>query len=42
MSTEWQASLLAVYVERWIAESRGGSRAALNRLLESCGLPHEW
>lgn len=32
MFTELEASRPAVYVERWIAEARGGSRAALDRL----------
>ena len=36
MSTELQASSLAVFVEHWIVKARGGSRAALERLLESC------
>lgn len=35
MSTELQATALAVWGERWIAEARGGSRAALERLLEA-------
>jgi RNA polymerase sigma-70 factor (subfamily 1) len=36
MCTELQAAQLAVYVERWILEARGGSRAALEQLMESC------
>lgn len=35
MSTKGQASSQAVYVERWITEARGSSRAALERLLEA-------
>jgi RNA polymerase sigma-70 factor (ECF subfamily) len=34
--TVQEASQLAFNVERWIAEARGGSRAALERLLEAC------
>jgi RNA polymerase sigma-70 factor (ECF subfamily) len=36
MSTQWQATQLVVNVEQWIAEARGGSRAALEQLLGSC------
>lgn len=39
MSTESQASSRVDYVERWIAEARGGSRAARERLLEAYS-PH--
>jgi RNA polymerase sigma-70 factor, ECF subfamily len=34
--TVQEASELALNVERWIVEARGGSRAALDRLLEAC------
>lgn len=34
--TVQEASQLALNVERWIGEARGGSRAALDRLLEAC------
>lgn len=34
--TVLEASQLALNVERWIVEARGGSRAALDRLLEAC------
>jgi RNA polymerase sigma-70 factor (ECF subfamily) len=36
VTTVLEASQLAFNVERWIMEARGGSRAALNRLLEAC------
>ncbi len=36
MSTELQATQLAIRMERWIVEARGGSRTALERLLEAC------
>lgn len=36
MATVLEASPHAPYVERWISEARGGSRAALERLLETC------
>jgi RNA polymerase sigma-70 factor (ECF subfamily) len=36
VTTVSEAVQLAFNVERWIAEARGGSRAALERLLEAC------
>lgn len=36
MAWELEASLLALDVEWWIAEARGGSRSALDRLMEAC------
>lgn len=38
MATVLDASHLTLCVERWIVEARGGSRAALDRLLEACSL----
>jgi len=36
MSTQGQATQLVINVEQWIAEARGGSRAALEQLLGPC------
>ena len=36
MATVLEASHLTLCVERWILEARGGSRVALDRLLEAC------
>jgi RNA polymerase sigma-70 factor (ECF subfamily) len=36
VTTVSDAAQLALHVERWIAEARGGNRAALERLLEAC------
>jgi RNA polymerase sigma-70 factor (ECF subfamily) len=36
MSPELEAARLTAKIERWIDEARGGSRAALDRLLEAC------